>query len=399
MIVERSQYIERLKALKDTQLIKVITGIRRAGKSTLLSQYQDYLQTTGVQREQIVAVNFEDLDYSDLMDVKALYSFVKSRMVEGRKTYVFFDEIQQVPDFQKVVDSLYIKPNVDIYITGSNSRMLSGELSTLLSGRYVEMCVYPFSFAEYSEAFAEEGLSTERLFADYRGQGGFPYLSQVDKKLTRDYLSGLYSTVILKDVVARRGYTDTLMLESVVRFLYDNISNVLSTKKIADTMTSAGRKIDVKTVERYIQSLVDCYFVYRAKRYDVRDKQHLKTLEKYYAIDLGLRSFILGNKARDVGRELENVVYIELLRRGGDVYVGKVDNLEIDFIVMTQEGMEYYQVSETVRESSTLSRELAPFRQLSDSYPKYLLTMDMDPEGDYEGVRRINVIDWLLGKS
>lgn len=395
--VIRSQYLDKLKTFKDHEIIKVVTGIRRSGKSTLLMQFQEYLRSTGVRDEQIVSINFEDFEYIDITDSRKLYECIKPLLKNDVQMYLFFDEIQHVSDFPKLIDSLYIKPNIDIYITGSNASMLSSELATLLSGRYVEISILPLSFKEYCEACETTAEGRDRCFAQYRQSGGFPYVTRLldDSQSVRDYMAGIFDTVVLKDIVARRGFTDVMMLQSVIRFVYDNVGNVLSTKKIADTMTSDGRKIDVKTVERYIQSLIECYVVYKAKRYDIKGKQYLRTLDKYYAVDIGIRSFLFGNRNRDTGHELENIVYLELLRRGYDVYVGKYDSLEIDFVAISESGPVYYQVSESVRDEGTLKRELAPLKMIGDSYSKILLTMDINPPIDYNGIRQLNVVDWL----
>lgn len=399
--VLRNQYLDKLKSFKDHEIIKVVTGIRRSGKSTLLMQFQDYLRSVGVGEEQIVSINFEDFEFIDIDDSRKLYQHIKPLLLNDRPMYLFFDEIQHVSDFPQLIDSLYIKPNIDIYITGSNAQMLSVELATLLSGRYIEISILPLSFKEYCEACGTTVDGRDRCFAQYRQSGGFPYVTRLldDWQSVRDYMSGIFDTVVLKDIVARRGFTDVMMLQSVIRFVYDNIGNILSTKKIADTMTSDGRKIDVKTVERYIQSLIDCFVVYKAKRYDIKGKQYLRTLDKYYAVDIGIRSFLFGSRQRDAGHELENIVYLELLRRGYDVYVGKYDSLEVDFVAMSDMGPVYYQVSETVRDETTLKRELSPLKLISDSYPKILLTMDINPPVDYDGIRQLNVVDWLCDKG
>ena len=396
-MIKRKEYLDKLIGFKDKQLIKIVTGIRRCGKSTLLEMFRDYLLENGVSKEQIISINFEDMDYADLTNAKALYSYVGSRLIADKKNYVFLDEIQNVADFPKVVDSLFIKNNVDVYITGSNAYMLSGEIATLISGRYVEIEMLPLSFKEYID-FVGDNSDITRKYADYLQYSSFPYTVELNKDpdKIRDYLSGIYNTVILKDVVARKKVSDVMMLESVIRFIFDNIGNLLSTKKIADTMTSDGRKISTHTVESYISALIDSFIIYRAKRYDVKGKQFLKTNDKYYICDIGLRYYLLGSKGTDVGHVLENVIYLELLRRGFDVYVGKVDNLEVDFIAIKQGMPQYYQVAATVREKETLERELKPLESIADHYPKYLLTLDDDPPADHNGIQQINVIDFLL---
>ncbi|HQJ59929.1 MAG TPA: ATP-binding protein [bacterium] len=396
-MIKRDIYLKKLIGFKDHPLIKVITGIRRCGKSTLLELYREYLLENGVENDRIISINFEDMNFSNLDDAQKLHDFVDSRLKKNAKNYVFLDEIQKVADFQKAVDGLYIKKNVDIYITGSNAHLLSGELATLLSGRYVEIEMLPLSFKEYIEFAGKNDLS--RKFADYVRYSSFPFAVYLnnDAGKVRDYLSGIYNTVILKDVVAKKKIADILMLESVVRFMFDNIGSLLSTKKIADTMTSDGRKISTHTVESYISALIDSFIIYRAKRYDVKGKQYLKTNDKYYICDIGLRSFLLGNKGGDAEYVLENVIYLELLRRGYDVYVGKVKDKEVDFVAIKQDTVEYYQVALTVRDENKLRTELASLEAISDHNPKYLLTLDDDPPANHNGIKQINAIDFLMG--
>ena len=395
-MVERIEYLERLIAFKDKQVIKIITGIRRCGKSTLLEMFQTYLLGSGVDEEQIIAINFEDYDFIDLVEPKNLYAYIKERLLPHKRMYLFFDEIQHVKDFQRVVDSLYIKKDIDIYITGSNAHMLSGELATLLSGRYVEISMLPLSFKEYVSATGEANLM--KAYREYTESSSFPYALELrdDFKILQDYLRGIYSTIVLKDIMQRNKIVEPMMLESMLRFVFDNIGNQLSTKKIADTMTSEGRKIDIRTVERYLTAFMESYVVYEAKRYNIKGKQYLKTLEKYYAVDVGLRTMLLGKRGFDAGRILENIVYLELLRRGYDVYVGKVGDMEVDFVAMNRDGLVYYQVAATVRDENTLKRELKSLQAINDSYPKIILTLDEDPEADYDGIRRMSALDWLV---
>ena len=399
-LIQRKEYLQQLINWRDKKVIKVITGVRRCGKSTLMDLYKSYLRQQGVADEQIISINFEDYDYIDLLEPRNFYAYVKERILsDGRMTYFFFDEIQNVKDFERVVDSLYIKSNVDIYITGSNAYMLSSELATLLSGRYIEIKMLPLSFKEYVEASGDEHELT-RKYRNYIETSSFPYVLEMkqDARVIREYLNGIYNTIVVKDITQRNKFPDTMMLESVLRFAYDNIGNILSTKKIADTMTSDGRKIDTKTVEKYLNALMASYMLYQCKRYNIKGKQYLKTLDKYYAVDMGMRKVLLGSKAMDAGHILENIVYLELLRRGYDVYIGKVDDLEVDFVAMDDKGMTYYQVSATVRDEKTLKRELASLQSINDHYPKILLTLDDDPEMEYAGIRKINALDWLLGK-
>lgn len=398
MIIRRMEYLNKLIAFKDKQLIKIVTGIRRCGKSTLLQLYQEWLRQNSVEDEQIISINFEDIDYEELTDYKKLYAYLKERLVKDKMTYIFLDEVQNIDDFPKVVDSLYIKKNVDIYITGSNAYMLSSEIATLISGRYVQIEMLPLSFKEY---MASTGSMSDRgiKYTEYLENSSFPYTLELKGQPDeiRDYLEGLYNTIVVKDIVNRRKITDTMMLKSVLRFVFDNIGSTLSSKKIADTMTSDGRKIDTKTVEKYLEALSESYIIYQAKRYNIKGKQYLKTLEKYYVVDIGLRYMLLGSRQADVGHILENVVYLELLRRGYDVYVGKVDEFEVDFVAQNNRGTAYFQVALTVRDEKTLERELRPLLSIRDHYPKVILTLDEDPEVQYDGIRRINARDWLLG--
>ena len=301
-------------------------------------------------------------------------------------------------DFQRIVDSLFLNENLDIYITGSNAYLLSGELATLLSGRFIKIEMLPLSFKEFCSALSGEGLSLSEKYRRYVEQSSFPYALNFgnDKKEVLDYLNGIYSTIVLKDVVARYKISDTKMLESVIRFIFDSIGSPISAKKIADTMVSSGRKTDSKTIEKYISAMQNCFIVYEAKRYDVKGRQYLKLLEKYYAVDIGLRFLLLGQKANDVGHILENIIYLELVRRGYDVYVGKADAMEIDFVAQNEEGNTYIQVAATVRDAETLERELRPLRILKDSYPKLLLTLDDDPVADYNGIKKMNALEWLI---
>ena len=395
-IIQRKTYLDKLIAFRGKRLIKVVTGIRRCGKSTLMEIYRNWLLGQGVAQDQIVSINFEDFDFYDLREPRALYAYVKERLAEGRMTYVFFDEIQHVERFPDVVNSLYIKSDVDVCITGSNAYMLSSEIATLLSGRYVEIPMLPLSFREYLEGRGDTG-DLPGMYADYIASSSFPYALDLDTSAqVTDYLSGVYNAIIVKDIITRKKIADVMMLESVVRFAADNIGNMLSTKRIADIMAADGRKIDQKTVERYISALCETFVLYQARRYNIRGGQFLKTLEKYYLVDMGLRRTLLGNRSFDAGRILENVVYLELLRRQKKVYVGKMDNLEVDFVAMDEEGIDYYQVAATVRDERTLQRELAPLRRIDDQYPKVILTLDEDPDADYAGIRRTNALRWLV---
>ena len=396
-MINRDNYLNKLIRFKDKELIKVVTGIRRCGKSTLFDLYINYLLQNGVKEEQIIRLNLEDPVFYELDDYLKLYNYIKDKMKKDKMNYIFIDEVQNVKEFQKAVDGLYIQKNTDIYITGSNAYLLSGELATLLSGRYIEIKMLPLSFKEYRLALPDENI--DRLYQKYISRGSFPYTLKLEDVDDIDmYIKGIYDSIVLKDIMTRKNFQDMQMLQSIINFMLDNIGNLYSTNKIADTMTSNGRKISVHTVESYLTALTESFILYKATRYDVKGKQYLKTGDKYYVADLGLRYFLLGRKEQGRGHILENVVYLELSRRGYDVYIGKVDDCEVDFVAINSKGIEYYQVSETVRDENTLSRELRPLDMIKDHYPKYLLTMDLDPETSYNGIRKINVLDWLLEK-
>ncbi|MDR1421321.1 MAG: ATP-binding protein [Coriobacteriales bacterium] len=399
-MIERKEYMERLIGFRDRNVIKIITGVRRSGKSTLLELFREYLLRHGVDGDHIIFINFEDYANRALKDSDALHAHVLERAAKDGKTYVFLDEIQAVGDFQAVVDSLFLRKNLDLYLTGSNAHLLSGDLATMLSGRYVEIEMLPLSFAEFLTVNGGKG-DLQASYRLYLETSSFPGALDFEGNRARiiDYLRGIYDTVVLNDVVARRRITDVMMLESLISFAYDNVGSLLSTKRISDYMSSSSRRIDVKTVERYLGALVDSFILYRAKRYDVRGKQYLKTLEKYYAVDIGLRQVLLGSAGSDVGHILENVVYLELLRRGYQVYVGKLGELEVDFVAKGATGIVYLQVAASVRDPKTLERELAPLKKIKDHYPKLLLTLDEDPNGDFDGIRRMNALEWLAGSS
>lgn len=394
--IERPEYLEQLIRFREKEVIKVVTGIRRCGKSTLFDLYCEYLVQDGVSKDQIIRVNMEDPDYHDIRDYMQLYDWIRQQMHSEKMNYILINEVQNVPEFQKAVDGLYIKKNCDVYITGSNAYLLSGELATLLAGRYVEIKMLPLSFKEYLSALGDK-TDLMLKYQNYIQNGSFPYVVQLEKK--RDihaYLEGIYTSIILKDIMARYRIADTGGLDSVIRFIFDNVGNLCSATKIANTMTTAGRKIAISTVENYLGALTECFILYKAGRYDVKGKQYLTTGNKYYLCDMGLRYYLLGTKRADLGHILENVVYLELLRRGYEVYIGKVGNAEIDFIAIGEEGEEYYQVALTVMEESTLERELAPLESIRDHNPKYLLTMDFTPLTSHNGIKQWNVLEWLM---
>ena len=398
-MIKREEYLNKLISLKDKQIIKVITGIRRCGKSTLFDLYEEYLLNNGVTPEQIIHINFEESDDEKYKDIKThsdLYNYVKDRLIKDKMTYVILDEIQFIPDFQKAVDALFIKKNVDLYITGSNSFILSGELATLLSGRYMEIKVYPFSLKEYQQAFPT--LSKSDLFQKYITDSSFPFTLALNdnRRNILDYLDALFNTIIVKDIAIRRNLMDTSALKRVTKFISANIGNLVSIKKIPDTMSSDGQDISTHTVESYLSSLKDCFFLYSVPRYDIKGKEYLKTGEKYYISDIAMRNMLIGQKPQDYGHVLENIVYLELLRRGYQVFVGKVGDLEVDFTAIKGQDIEHYQVAWTAIEEKTLKRELQSLEQINDHNPKFLLTMDYIPVTSHNGIKQINVLDWLL---
>lgn len=401
-MIVRNEYLNVLKRFKDKELIKVITGIRRCGKSTLLEMFQDYLKENGVEECQIISINLEDLDYNFITDYMTLYKYINDKLKEKKKYYIFIDEVQKINEFQKTVDSLYIKKNVDLYITGSNANLLSSELATLLSGRYIEVKMLPLSFKEYKEAYKD--LSNEDLYQKYISLGSLPYTTSLD---TEDdvsmYLSSVYNDIIIKDVMARKKIQDETMLRNVANFAMDNIGSLLSTNNIANTMISDGKDINVRTVEKYLEGFTESFFLYKASRYDIKGREYLKTQGKYYVSDLGFRYFMLGRKIGDFGHILENVVYLELLRRGYDVYIGKIDEYEVDFVAINSEGRLYVQVTDTLKgldenDTRILDRELRSLKKINDNYEKIVLTSDKIPVSNEEGIKIRNVLEWLLDK-
>ena len=401
-MIARDEYLNILKRFKDKELIKVITGIRRCGKSTLLDIFQEYLKESGVEENQIISINLEDLEYNFITDYMALYKYINGKLMDKKKYYIFIDEVQKVDEFQKAVDSLYIKKNVDLYITGSNANLLSSELSTLLSGRYIEVKMLPLSFKEYKEAYKD--LNNEDLYQKYISIGSLPYTTSLD---TEDdvsmYLSSVYNDIIIKDVMTRKKIQDETMLRNVANFAMDNIGSLVSTNNIANTMRSDGKDINVRTVERYLDGFMESFFLYKASRYDIKGKEYLKSQGKYYVSDLGFRYFMLGRKIGDFGHILENVVYFELLRRGYEVYIGKIDEYEVNFVAINKDGKIYIQVAETLRgidenDKKILDRELRSLKKINDNYEKIILTSDKIPLANEDGIKIRNVLEWLLDK-
>lgn len=407
-LIERTEYLRELIGWKDEQVIKVVTGIRRCGKSTLMLQYQAYLKAQGISEHQIFSVNFEELEYEELLDYRKLYAYLKERLAENQTTYIFLDEIQKVPHFEKVVDSLYVKEGIDLYITGSNAYMLSSDLATLLTGRYVEIKMLPLSFAEYQTLTK---LDAQSAFADYLKNGGMPYvatMNRTDEKVDM-YLEGIYNTVIVRDIEDRqarqerdpskRRITDIALLKTIARYLASVIGSPVSIKSITDYLTSNGRKISPNTVNDYVEALVQSFIFYPVDRFDIAGKQLLKANRKFYMVDLGIRNHILPRRNYDFGFSIENVVYFELLRRGYRVSMGKQGNTEVDFVAEKQGVYTYVQVTADMTAEETFEREMRPLRSIQDNYEKIVLTMDKNTPGNYEGIRVLHLLEWLRGKE
>lgn len=404
LLVQRNEYLEKLILWKDEQVIKVVTGLRRCGKSTLLLQYQDYLKANNILEEQILAINFEELEYEELLDYKKLYQYIKDRMCRDKTTYIFLDEIQKVANFEKVVDSLYVKKNTDIYITGSNAYLLSGDLATFLSGRYVEISMLPLSFSEYLALVSKD---RDSAFADYMKYGSLPFVAAMDKtdEKVDTYLEGIYNTVIVRDIEDRqkrqeadpqkRKITDITLLKTIARYLASVIGSPVSIRSITDYLTSSGRKISPNTVNDYVEALTESFIFYPAERFDIVGKQLLKTNKKFYMADLGIRNHILPKRSYDLGFSIENIVFFELLRRGFKVTVGKYQNTEVDFVAQKQGTLTYFQVTADITAKETFDREIRPFHGIQDNYEKIILTLDKLSPGNYDGIKVIHLIDWL----
>lgn len=407
-LVQRKEYLEKLISWKDEQVIKVVTGIRRCGKSTLLLQYQDYLKQHDILEEQILAINFEELEYEELLDYKKLYQYIKDKMCAGKTTYIFLDEIQKVEGFEKVVDSLYVKADTDLYITGSNAYLLSGDLATFLSGRYVEISMLPLSFSEYLELVHKD---KDNAFAEYMRYGSLPFVAAMDKidEKVDTYLEGIYNTVIVKDIEDRqkrqesdpqkRKITDITLLKTIARYLASVIGSPVSIRSITDYLTSSGRKISPNTVNDYVEALTESFIFYPAERFDIAGKQLLKANKKYYIADLGIRNHILPKRSYDLGFSIENIVFFELLRRGFKVTVGKYQNTEVDFVAQKQGVLTYIQVTADMTAKETFDREMKPLYRIQDNYEKIVLTLDKLSPGNYDGIKVVYLMDWLTGSN
>lgn len=397
---KRDLYLTQLIKYRDKPLIKVITGIRRCGKSTLLSLFKKHLIESGVSKDHIIRMNFESFEFHDISSYKELYSYIKDKLVNPvDKHYILLDEVQQVESWEKVINSFLVDANVDIYITGSNAYLLSSELSTLLSGRYVEIKMQPLSFKEYLNFIeSNEKDNLQVKFNKYLEFGGLPTVVELldHPETIGPFLEGIYNTVLMKDVVERNNIRDSALLESILRFIAANVGSIVSSKKISDYLTSSGRKTTSDTIDNYLKMLENAFIIYKANRYDLKGKMFLKTLEKYYVVDMGIRNRLTGLQGKDYGHVLENIIYLELLRRGYEVTIGKIGTLEVDFVATKTNERIYYQVSATILDEKTLGRELRPLQSIADNYPKYILTMDQTIFNDYAGIKIMNIIDFLL---
>ena len=413
-MINRPQYLKELLSFKDANLIKIVTGVRRSGKSTLFDLYKQELLQQGVEEKQIQIIKLEELENENLLDYKNLYQHILENIIPNKKNYVFLDEIQNVPDFEKAVRSLFEKGNIDLYLTGSNSKLQSGQWATSLAGRYVEIKMYPLSYKEFYETYSKEAQQNlDKIYEDYLTFSSFPYATYFIKQGSKDvlkqihtYIEGIFNTIILKDVMENSGISEESRLRRVIKFMASCIGSEISIKKISDIITSDGMKIQPQTVENYIDGFKNAHVLYQADRYDVKGKKMLKTLNKFYLVDMGIRQHLLGNKDKDDGHILENIIYLELLRRGYTVYVGKVDikdkdgkikALEVDFVAENENGIEYYQIANTVMDSEVLQRELRPLEAIRDHYPKFILTRDYGT-ADYNGIKKLNALEWLLGQ-
>lgn len=430
---KRDLYLNRIIAFQDTEMVKVMTGIRRCGKSSLMKLMAEHLRDTGVTDEQIIEMNFESMSIPD-MDARGFYEYVKARICPGKRTYLFFDEVQKVHGWENAVNSFRVDFDCDIYITGSNAYLLSSELSTYLSGRYVEIKVLPLSFQEFLEFHgytlterkspaggirkkitdAEgETYDVSELFDTYARFGGMPMLADIGLEIDRvtAALDGVYSAAVINDILERekrkgqRNITDPVLLRKIILFLADNIGNNTSATSIGNTLVNEGllengtrkTKPAVQTIQAYIEALVEAYIFYEIKRFDVKGKEYLRTLGKYYIVDIGLRNYLLGYRDGDSGHILENIIYFELLRRGYDVTIGKIDNQEVDFIATRAEEKKYIQVTESMNAPETRERELAPLRKIRDSYEKIVIALECDFTQTQDGIKMIRALDFLLG--
>ena len=398
-MILRKTYLKKLIDAKDTEFIKVITGVRRSGKSTLLLMFKDYLINNGIKNDNIIYINFESAIYDDIKNYKDLYNYIKDK-IKNDKVYVLLDEVQNVESWEKAINSFKVDFDVDIYITGSNAYLLSSELSTLLSGRYIEIKMYPLSFKEYLLFNNYNNSNIEDKFNEYLKYGGLPAITLIKKnnELVLSYLNDIYNTIVKKDIIDRNNIKDTALLENIIKYLSNNIGSPISSSKISDYLNSNKivNKSNHQTIDNYLSMLEKSFIMYKADRTDIKSKALLKTLGKYYISDTGIRNIILGFRNINEGHLLENVVYLELLRRGFKVSIGKTNNYEVDFVAENPNTIKYYQVTRTLVDEKVKTRELRSLESIDDNYEKTILTMDKTINNDYNGIKVLNIIDWLL---
>lgn len=401
-MIRRENYINKISKFIDSEQIKIITGIRRSGKSFILKLLIDELKNRNISEEQIIYINFESLEFMDLLSYEKLYKYIKEKQIK-KKMYLFFDEIQEVQGWERAINSMRVDFNCDIYITGSNSKLLSGELATYIAGRYVQFEILPLSYKEYLEFIEKNNIkiNKNKLFERYMINGGFPtiYTTTNPEENINTIIKDIYTSIILKDIVTRNKIRNIALLEKILKFIFENIGNTFSAKKVSDYLKSQNRKIDIETIYNYIKYLEEAYIIYRVPRYDLKGKEVLQTNEKFYASDIGLKTQVFGFKDEDIPEILENIVFLELLRRNYKVYVGKKDNLEIDFVCEKSGKKIYIQVCYRIDLETTLEREIKPLLDIKDNYPKYIVTADKVINSDYEGIQKINIEEFLLNEN
>ena len=398
--VKRKEYLDFLNRHRDKKIIKIVSGVRRSGKSTLFELFKDELRAEGIQPDQLITMNFEDMDNEPYLQADKLYHHISKLLIPNKMNYVFLDEIQNVDHFEKAVNSLFLKDNVDLYLTGSNAYFLSSDIATVLSGRYVELKMLPLSFKEYVEWNRQNNVvkKNEELFNQYL-ESSFPYTLFVDSEKEKlEYLQGIYSTVVLKDIVARLSVRDVEVLERIIRTLFSDIGSLVNVNKIKNTLVSSGYKASNPSISNYLTGITDSLIMYPVSQYDIHGRRLLGTQKKYYAVDVGLRRLLLADHRQDFGHIIENIVFLELKRRGYEVYVGNTGKYEVDFVAVdAKQNVEYYQVSLTTLDEKTLQRELRSLQAINDQYPKYLITLDqINRTANYNGIQKMNLIDWLL---
>lgn len=402
-MIYRKLYMEKILPFIDTPFVKILTGVRRCGKSTILNMLKEKLRENKIPEEQIISYNFDSLEYEDIDTASKLYREVKSRLAKGKKTYIFLDEVQEIDNWEKAVNSFMVEFDADIYVTGSNSRMMSGEISTYLTGRYVSFRIYPLSFEEYLD-FRKEYAQPAELYTEFKRyirMGGFPALQQKEYTQEEAYtvVKDIYNSTIFTDIVKRNQIRKVDQLERVVKYTFDNVGQTFSALTLSKYLKSQNRQMDPETVYSYLNKLENAYILHRCSRYDIKGKEILKTQEKFYLADSALRFAVLGYHEDMVASSLENIVYMELLRRGYDVYVGRLDGAEIDFVAVQKDEKIYIQICERIEREETGRREYGNLLSISDNYPKYVLRMDEMAGGNYEGIKTMHVADFLLSNQ